>query len=31
VGVDEIVRRQAASVLRAHDKIRTLRDTAKAA
>jgi len=30
-GVDEIVRRQAASVQKAHDKVRMLRDTAKAA
>ena len=30
-GVDEIVRRQAASVQRAHDKVKMLRDTAKAA
>ena len=29
--VSEIVRRQAASVQRAHDKVRTLRDTAQAA
>jgi len=30
-GVDEIVRRQAASVQKAHDKVKMLRDTAKAA
>ena len=30
-GVEEIVRRQAASVQKAHDKVRMLRDTAKAA
>ena len=30
-GTDEIVRRQAASVQRAHDKVRMLRDSAKAA